>query len=172
VRAHVAAAAVDAPADVSLFVNLHAADLEDSELYAAGSPLSKIAPRVVLEVTERASLAGLKDLPSRVKGLRDMGFRIAIDDLGAGYAGLSSFTQLEPEIAKIDMSLVRGIDTDHRRRSIVHAMADLCRDLGILVVAEGVETGAERDVLAETGCDALQGYLFGRPERGFKAPRW
>jgi DNA-binding response OmpR family regulator len=96
----------------------------------------------------------------------------AVDDLGAGYAGLTSFTQLEPEIAKLDMSLVRGIDADPRRQSIVGSMKTLCDDLGTLVVTEGVETIAERDTLVALGGDLLQGYLFAKPGRGFQEPPW
>jgi EAL domain-containing protein (putative c-di-GMP-specific phosphodiesterase class I)/ActR/RegA family two-component response regulator len=172
VRARVAAAAPDAPEGAQLFVNLHSADLNDEELYSADAPLSKIATRVVLEVTERASLYGVKNVAVCVSKLKALGFQIAIDDLGAGYAGLTSFTQLEPKIAKLDMSIVRGVDTDSRRQSIIRSMKKLCDELGVLVVAEGVETVAERDMLAELGCDLLQGYLFARPERGFQAAQW
>lgn len=124
VRSGVAAAAAVAPEipGAKLFVNLHSADLNDEELYSADAPLSKIARRVVLEVTERASLYGVKNVAARMAQLRALGFQIAVDDLGAGYAGLTSFTQLEPEIAKLDMSLVRDVDTDPRRQSIVRSM--------------------------------------------------
>jgi EAL domain-containing protein (putative c-di-GMP-specific phosphodiesterase class I) len=172
VRGLVAAAAPNAPEGAKLFVNLHSADLNDEELYSADSPLSKIATRVVLEVTERASLYGVKNVAASVARLKALGFKIAIDDLGAGYAGLTSFTQLEPEVAKLDMSLVRGVDTDLRRRSIVQSMKRLCDDLRMMVIAEGVETAAERDTLASLGCGLLQGYLFARPERGFESARW
>lgn len=172
IREQIAAAAPDAPEAAKLFVNLHATDLNDEELYLARAPLSTIASRVVLEITERASLHGVRDVSGRVAKLRALGFQIAIDDLGAGYAGLASFTQLEPEVAKLDMALVRGIHSDPRRQSIVRSMRTLCDELGILVVAEGIETRDERDMLAELGCDLLQGYLFARPERGFSAPKW
>jgi EAL domain-containing protein (putative c-di-GMP-specific phosphodiesterase class I) len=172
VRAHVAAAASDAPEGVKLFVNLHSADLNDEELYSRDAPLWKIADRVVLEVTERASLHGVKNVAACVAKLKELGFQIAIDDLGAGYSGLTSFTQLDPKIAKLDMSLVRGVDRDVRRQSIVRSMKRLCDELGMLVVAEGVETPAERDMLAELGCDLLQGFLFARPGRRFEAPQW
>lgn len=172
VRACVAGAAVRAPDQTRLFVNLHSADLNDEELYSADAPLSKIASRVVLEVTERASLYGVKNVPASVSRLKALGFQIAIDDLGAGYAGLTSFTQLEPEVAKLDMSLVRGVDADSRRQSIVRSMKSLCDDLGMIVIAEGVETPGERDMLAELGCDLLQGYLFAKPGRGFEVPTW
>jgi EAL domain-containing protein (putative c-di-GMP-specific phosphodiesterase class I) len=173
IRALVAASAgAGESGDAKLFVNLHSADLNDEELYSRDAPLSKIAGRVVLEVTERASLYGVKDVAGCVRKLKDMGFQIAIDDLGAGYAGLTSFTQLEPEIVKLDMSLVRGVDSDPRRQSIVRSMKRLCDDLGMLVVAEGVETQEERETLAAMECDLLQGYLFARPQKGFPAPRW
>jgi EAL domain-containing protein (putative c-di-GMP-specific phosphodiesterase class I) len=171
VRARIAAAVPDAPEDATIFVNLHSSDLNDEQLYEQDAPLSRFAPRVVFEVTERASLYGVKDVAQCVAKLKGMGFRIAIDDLGAGYAGLTSFTQLEPEMVKLDMSLVRGIDTDARRQSIVRSMTKLCDELGICVVAEGVETEGERDRVATIGCDLLQGYVFARPERGFSLPR-
>jgi EAL domain-containing protein (putative c-di-GMP-specific phosphodiesterase class I)/ActR/RegA family two-component response regulator len=172
IRARVGEASATAPDGALLFVNLHASDLEDETLYAADAGLGPIASRCVLEITERASLELVRDAQSRIRDLRALGFRIAIDDLGAGYAGLSSFTQLQPDIVKLDMSLVRGIDADPQRRAIVRAMRDLCAELGMLVVSEGVETAAERDVLADLGCDLFQGYLFARPERGFPAARW
>jgi EAL domain-containing protein (putative c-di-GMP-specific phosphodiesterase class I) len=172
IRARAAAAAASAPDGATLFVNLHAADLEDEELYAASSPLSQVADRVVLEITERASLDGLTDTRGRVASLRRMGYRIAVDDLGAGYAGLSSFALLDPEVAKLDMSIVRGVDTDTKKQSIVRSMAKLCGELGVLAITEGVETPAERSTLSELGCDLLQGYLFARPDRAFPSPQW
>jgi EAL domain-containing protein (putative c-di-GMP-specific phosphodiesterase class I)/ActR/RegA family two-component response regulator len=167
IRARVAKAAHEAPEEALLFVNLHASDLNDDELFAEQSSLAPIARRLVLEVTERASMDAVKNPAARTQELRGMGFRIAVDDLGAGYAGLTSFMQLEPEFAKLDMSLVRGIDSDPRRQSIVRSMKLLCDELNMLVVAEGVETASERDMLVGLGCDLLQGYLFARPDRGF-----
>ncbi len=173
VRETVARSASKARADALLFVNLHSVDLDDSELLSPSSPLAEIATRVVLEITERASLEGVRDLGTKVGKLRQLGFRIAVDDLGAGYAGLSSFSQLDPEFVKLDMSLIRGVDVSTRKRSVVRAMAQLCRkELAIQVISEGVETAQERDVLAQEGCDLLQGYLFAKPDRGFPEPRW
>ncbi len=171
-RSLVASAAADAPEGATLFVNLHPAELEDEELYAGSSPLSRVADRVVLEITERASLDRVANLKARAARLRGQGFRIAVDDLGAGYAGLSSFTQLEPEVAKLDMTIVRDIDSQQKKQSIVGSMVKLCAELGVLVVTEGVETRSERDTLHRLGCDLLQGYLFARPERGFFPPIW
>jgi EAL domain-containing protein (putative c-di-GMP-specific phosphodiesterase class I) len=172
VRTHVAADAHGTAEQMRFFVNLHALDMNDEDLYAADSGLAQMASRTVLEVTERVSLDGVSDVKDKVKRLRKIGFKIAVDDLGAGYAGLTSFSQLEPDIAKIDMSLVRGIDAEPRKQSIVRSMARLCDELGALVVVEGVETPAERDTLVDLGCDLLQGYLFAKPERGFQLPVW
>ena len=112
----------------------------------------------------------MKQPVSRIARLRALGFQIAVDDLGAGYAGLSSFSQLEPDIVKLDMSLVRGIDSSSSKSSLVRSMVQVCtRDLGMRVVCEGVETSAERDTLERLGATLLQGYLFAKPERGFRA---
>lgn len=152
-----------------VFVNVHAADLSDPDLYDPRAPLTAHAPRLVLEITERASLERIADVRGKIKKLREIGFRIAVDDLGAGYAGLSSFSQLEPDIAKLDMSLVRGIDSSPRKASIVRSMISVCKgELGTKVVCEGVETEPERDALAGLGADLLQGYLFGRPGPRFR----
>jgi EAL domain-containing protein (putative c-di-GMP-specific phosphodiesterase class I)/CheY-like chemotaxis protein len=147
----------------AVLVNVHPLELMDPTLGEAADPLTALSERVVLEVTERASLEGLGDLRERGRKLRERGFRLAIDDLGAGYAALSSFASLEPDVVKVDMSLVRGLDQHPTKRKLVISIVELCRDLEILVVAEGVETEAERDALLEVGCDLLQGYLLGRP---------
>jgi EAL domain-containing protein (putative c-di-GMP-specific phosphodiesterase class I)/CheY-like chemotaxis protein len=169
IRKAVSGLVLSAPADSTIFVNLHAADLADDDLYSRASPLSEHAGRVVLEVTERASLHRITNLRERIANLRQLGFQIAVDDLGAGYAGLSSFSQLEPDIAKLDMSLIRGIDASGRKASIVRSMISVCQqELGTSVVCEGVETLAERDTLESLGADLLQGFLFARPERQFR----
>lgn len=167
------AVATDAPGSNShIFLNLHAFDLMDDELYAHDSPLAKLADRVVLEVTERASLDGVQDAPGRVANLRRMGFRIAVDDLGAGYAGLSSLAQLEPDVAKMDMSLVRGVNLSVTKQRVVGTMVELCAELGMLAIAEGVETLEERDILANLGFDLFQGFRFARPGPGFPGASW
>jgi EAL domain-containing protein (putative c-di-GMP-specific phosphodiesterase class I) len=125
---------------------------------------------VVLEVTERATLDGIHGLADSVRRLRALGFSIALDDLGAGYAGLSSFALLEPDLVKVDMSLVRGIHASAMKQKLFKSFASLCRDLDVEIVAEGVEVAEERDCLSRLGGDLYQGYLFARPARGFPAP--
>jgi EAL domain-containing protein (putative c-di-GMP-specific phosphodiesterase class I) len=158
-----------APTDALLFVNLHTRDLLDPALYERSAPLTKMANRVVLEITERSTIDDVKDIHSKVSALRKLGFRIAIDDLGAGYAGLSSFAALEPEIVKLDMSLVRNVHQSGIRRRLIGSMTGLCKEMGMLVVAEGVELVEERESLRGVGCHLLQGYLFARPGPPFPA---
>ncbi len=166
VRRRVAArVAGESDAALCFFVNLHPRDLCDDELFDPAAPLSKVAARVVLEVTERDSLEGIEGLATRLQRLRGLGYRIALDDLGAGYAGLASFIELRPEIVKLDMALIRGLDRDKARHTVVSNMRALCAEFGCLVVAEGVETEGERDALIHIGFQLLQGYHFGRPQR-------
>jgi EAL domain-containing protein (putative c-di-GMP-specific phosphodiesterase class I) len=172
VREQIADGADRAPRGAALCVNLHALDLTSEHLYLPQAPLSKIADRVVLEVTERAALYRVDHLPSRIRRLRELGYRIAVDDLGASHAGLSSFRQLGPDIVKLDMSLVRDVDHSEAKAHLVKSMLALCtQDLGMRVVCEGVESEGERDTLARVGADLLQGYLFGMPSRGFEPSR-
>jgi EAL domain-containing protein (putative c-di-GMP-specific phosphodiesterase class I) len=146
-------------------VNLHSDDLLDELLTSREAPLAQVAPAVVLEITERAALHDVEEAKVKMAELRSLGFRIALDDLGAGYAGLTSFAHLHPEIVKLDMALVRDVDKDKVKRKIDSTVNSICRDMGTLVVGEGVETEAERDTLIELGCGLLQGYLFGKPAR-------
>jgi EAL domain-containing protein (putative c-di-GMP-specific phosphodiesterase class I) len=170
IRGRVATQLRETPPPAHIFVNLHPADLEDDELYADDGALTPFADQVVLEITERAALDRIHELGTRVTRLRTLGYRIAIDDLGAGYAGLTSFAQLEPEVVKVDMSLVRGIDASAVKQKLVRSIISLCTELGIQLVAEGIETASERDTLVALGGDLCQGYLFARPGRGFPDP--
>lgn len=165
VRARTAAAlpALDPGADV--FVNLHALELADDALVSPEAPLSAAARRVVLEITERASLEIVPDARAHIRTLREMGFRIAVDDLGAGYAGLSSLATLEPDVVKLDVSLVRGVHLEPVKRKLIGSITSVCHDLGIQVLAEGIEFAEERDASVELGVDLLQGYLLGKPAR-------
>jgi EAL domain-containing protein (putative c-di-GMP-specific phosphodiesterase class I) len=162
----------DAPDPALLFVNLHASDLNDATLGDPSSALSAIAEKVVLEVTERESLENVEDVKYTVARLREQGFRIAIDDLGAGYAGLTSFAHLEPEFVKLDMSLVRDLHQNPIKQKLVASMTELCHDMDITVVAEGIEVAEERDAVVEFGCDLVQGYLLARPGKAFPRAAW
>jgi len=129
----------------------------------AGFPLD----RLIFEVTEGEKVVDRAHLRGILEEYRRHHFRSAIDDFGAGYAGLNLLAEFQPDIIKIDIELVRDIDTRPVGRKIVAAIAGLCRDLDIAVVAEGVETEAELGVLRAMGIDLFQGYLFAKP--GFKS---
>jgi EAL domain-containing protein (putative c-di-GMP-specific phosphodiesterase class I) len=171
VRRNVATALITLPPSASVFVNLHPEDLVDEELASPEGSLTPFASGVVLEVTERAALEQVHGLVPAVAKLRRMGFRIALDDLGAGYAGLSSFALLEPEIVKVDMTLIRGIHLSPTKQKLFRSFASLCRELNTEIIAEGVELAEERDCLNALGGDLYQGYLFARPGRGFPRPQ-
>ena len=172
VRDVVAAQMAAAPDDRMIFMNLHARDLLDPMLAAHDSALSRFAHRVVLEITERDALDLVKDITGRLSVLRYMGYRIAVDDLGAGYAGLTSFARLEPEFVKLDMSLVRGVHTSEIRQKLVGSMVSVCKELQMSIIAEGVEEASELHALRRLGCELVQGYLFARPARGFPDVAW
>ena len=155
-----------------LFMNLHPSDVCDERLFDRTTALAGMADRVVLEITERASLDRVPGARDRIAELREMGFRIAVDDLGAGYAGLNSFALLEPDVAKLDMAMVRDVHRLPTKQKLIRSMTDLCRDMGIALVAEGVETAEERDALVGLGCDLFQGYYFARPAAPFAEINW
>ena len=158
------AADVDVSPEHALFVNVHSLDLDDEGLYSDNNPLRYVGSKVILEVSERHPIDRVKNLKEKVSQLRDLGFWIAVDDMGAGYAGLNSFAVLRPDIVKLDMAIVRGIDQDPYRRTLVGSLVAMCGDFGIPLVAEGVETEGEKTVLVDLGCDYLQGFLCGKPK--------
>ena len=171
VRAQVAQVVAASPAERGLvFVNLHLLDLFDKQLTSPFSPLSKVAHRVVLEITERTSLDGQADIRYRVAELRELGFKIAIDDLGGGHARMQTFTPLDTDFVKLDMSLVRDVDKHTMKQRLIGSVTELCRSHGMKVIGEGVETEAEAKVLVDLGCDLLQGYLIAKPALPFCDP--
>jgi EAL domain-containing protein (putative c-di-GMP-specific phosphodiesterase class I) len=155
-----------------LFVNLHIADLLDPHLLSPNSALSRLAPQVVLEITERAALDDISDVANRIASLRELGYRVAIDDLGAGYSGLTTFALIEPDFIKLDMGLIREIENKPMHQRIVRSVVGLCEDMGKMAVVEGVETQSEFEVLRDLGCVLFQGFLFGRPGPGFPRSQW
>ncbi len=119
--------------------------------------------RLIFEITEQEEVADTDHLASIVHAYRRMGLRTAIDDFGAGHANLTLLSRFQPDIVKLDMGLIRGIEANRAGRRLVGAMVSVCQDLGILLIAEGIETEAERDTLSGLGISLMQGYLFARP---------
>ncbi len=160
------------PTRGDLFLNIHPRDLRSDALLRPGNPLEGLEPRVVLEITERASIEQVPGFLDRLAGLRSRGFRVAIDDLGAGHSGLKAVTTVRPDYVKLDRSLVTGVERSPMRQSLVRRMTEFCHENAMVVVAEGVETPAERDALCGIGVDLLQGFWFARPGRPFPPTRW
>jgi len=119
--------------------------------------------RLIFELTEGEQVTDKEKLREIFVVYAEQGFQTAIDDFGAGYSGLSLLTEFQPRIIKLDMLLIRDIDRFPARLAIVRGVLAMCRELGILVIAEGVETLAEYRVLVELGVVLFQGYLIARP---------
>jgi EAL domain-containing protein (putative c-di-GMP-specific phosphodiesterase class I) len=122
--------------------------------------------RLMFEVTEGERVEDPDHLKSIFQEYERQGFTTAIDDFGAGYSGLNFLAMFQPQVLKIDMALTRGIDTDAVRQAIVEGIVLVAQRLQITLVAEGVETEAERDTLKKMGIRLMQGYLFARPAIG------
>lgn len=165
----VSADVATAPQGSTIFVNVHPECLSSAELFESDFPLARFANQVVLEITENAPLDGIADLGEKLAYLRSRGFRVALDDLGAGYAGLNSFAALSPDIVKFDMELVQRFRESPTNAKLIRSIVRLCAELGIKTVAEGIETEDQALGLRELGCDLLQGYYFGRAAKPFVA---
>jgi EAL domain-containing protein (putative c-di-GMP-specific phosphodiesterase class I) len=120
--------------------------------------------RLIFEITENEELVDKEHLKSIIQEYRLKGFKTAIDDFGAGYAGLNLLAEFQPDIIKLDMTLVRSICTDPVRQAIVQGILGVCKALNIEVIAEGVETNTELQKLLALGINYYQGYLFAKPE--------
>lgn len=137
------------------------------------SLFERIAPgRVVLEVTEHAPVADYDLLVTTLTQLRARGVRLAVDDAGAGFSSLQHIVQLAPDFIKLDMSLTRDIDTDAARRALASALIFFARETGSTIIAEGIETESEFEVLRSLGVSNGQGYLLGRPMPLADVARW
>ena len=123
--------------------------------------------RIIFEVTEQEQVLDIDHLTGILRAYRKQGFMTAIDDFGAGYAGLNLLADFQPDLIKLDMDLIRGIDQDRVRQILVEATLDMCRKLKIRVIAEGIETPGELEALRAMGVELFQGYLFAKP--GFES---
>jgi EAL domain-containing protein (putative c-di-GMP-specific phosphodiesterase class I) len=143
--------------------NLHASAASILTTVEAANRTHLPIERVVLEVTEGRVLDDQAQFAEFINEYRGLGMKFAIDDFGSGYSGLNLLANFQPDQVKLDMSLVRSIESHGPRQAIVRAVGQACYDLGIDVVAEGVETVEEYKWLADTGVRLFQGYLFAKP---------
>lgn len=154
---------------IMMFVNLHPRELISALVHE--QPMAKWASRVVLEITETAAIADYERARETLTKLRAHGYRIALDDLGAGYAGLNSLALLQPDFVKLDMALIRGIHEKSSSRRLVKHLLEFCAGEAIPVIAEGVETEQEHAIVREIGCPLMQGNYLAAPGPAFPKPR-
>jgi len=171
-RRHALSAAASLNQDYKLFVNLMPTTLRDPEFqgermleFLAANNLSP--SRIVLEITERLAIENYDLFLEAMRSLTDMGFDIAIDDMGAGYSGLEKIIHLNPRYLKFDLMMVRDIDTSFVKREMLKAIHSLAGNVGADVIAEGIERVEELDTLLELGIPYGQGFLFARPSKSF-----
>ncbi|MEB0040313.1 MULTISPECIES: EAL domain-containing protein [unclassified Pseudomonas] len=126
-------------------------------------PLSQL----IFETVESEYLDNNRHLTNILREYHEFGFKTAIDDFGAGYSGLTLLADFQPDLIKLDMALIRDIHLDRPRQAIVRGVVTMCAELGVTVIAEGIEHVEERDFLSDCGIFLMQGYLFAKP--AFKA---
>lgn len=135
-----------------------------TSILAAASRCDIRPGQIVLEILESDIIRNYGDFTTTMNEYRSSGLTFAIDDFGSGYAGLNLLAEFQPDLVKIDMHLVRGIESNGPRQAIVRGVVRACLDLGIDIIAEGVETLGEYGWFRGEGIDLFQGFLFARPE--------
>lgn len=134
---------------------------------ATAAALDFPTDRLIFEFTENEEMTDPAHVSHIVASYQKMGFGVALDDFGAGHAGLNLLARFQPDLIKLDMELIRGLDASLPRRIIIDGVMKMCAALGVEVIAEGIETRAELDALREIGVRYIQGYLFAKP--GFQS---
>jgi EAL domain-containing protein (putative c-di-GMP-specific phosphodiesterase class I) len=148
------------PDDVFLAVNASPGVAASSKI---AERLEGVEHRIVLEITEHEAIEDYAALAERLAPLRERGLRVAVDDVGAGYASLRHALQLTPDIVKMDISLTRDVDRDAGKRALASALISFADETGMTIVAEGIETAAELDTLTELGVRYGQGFYLAEP---------
>ncbi|GIF09752.1 EAL domain-containing protein [Actinoplanes siamensis] len=151
----------DLPPDAWLAVNLSADALLDAEVL--DTLLAHAGPRLNVEVTEHVQVSDYDQLTGALRALRQAGIRLSVDDAGAGFASLRHILRLRPDLIKLDISLVRDVDTDVVKTALARCLNDFATGIGAHLVAEGIETVQELDRLTEIGIAYGQGYHLARP---------
>lgn len=152
-----------------MFINIHPRDVEDPsfERQVLDGPIATHASSIVLELTERAAIVDYRSLRQLLGRLRSRGYRVAIDDLGSGYAGLTALAEIEPEFIKFDMGLVRDLHRRPVKQRLIERISEFASEMNATTISEGVETAEERDALLCCGSTIMQGYFFAKPAPEF-----
>ena len=146
-----------------LFVNIHPAELNEKWLVQPNDPIFQHNEELYLEITESIPLSHFHLCQSILSEVRDRGVHLVVDDLGAGYSNLKYIADLQPRVVKLDRGLIEGLKIGTRMFKLVSAIVVLCRELGAMVVAEGIETVDELQAVIAAQAHFGQGYLLARP---------
>lgn len=149
------------PDGVFLTVNASAPTILSPRLHEMLGARSR--PDLVIELTEHTQIEDYATLTGALDQLRSMGVRLAVDDAGTGYAGLSHILQVQPDIIKLDRFLITGAESDPARRALASSLVRFSSEIGAMLIAEGIETEVELSVLRDLGVTRGQGYLLARP---------
>jgi EAL domain-containing protein (putative c-di-GMP-specific phosphodiesterase class I) len=150
----------DFPEGAVLAINVSPAVAVTDAFFEVVAP---VAESLIIEITEHEPVDDYATLETALSDLRALGARIAIDDVGSGFASLRHILRLAPDILKLDLSLTHGVGTNPACRALTAALVDFADETGALITAEGIETEEELELLRELGIDHGQGYLLGRP---------
>jgi len=158
----------DLPAPYLLFINVVPASMYDPDFRGASlirllEGLGLSPERIVLEVSEQYAIKNYTLFVEALQNFTQMGFSIAVDDIGAGYSGLEKIAHLNPRYLKFDIQLVRGIHESHVKREMTRALKAFAEKMDSRIIAEGIEVEAEKQTLVDLGIDYGQGYLLARP---------
>lgn len=160
-----------------LFLNIEPDSIHDPQLlepsFLRRLEESGLTPRrIVLEMTEHTAVSDFGAVRRTLQEFRKMGFRLAMDDVGSGYSGLQAIAEISPDYIKVDMTLVRNLDTHPIKRELISTIRRFTDTTGITLVAEGVETHEELASLIDAGVRCAQGFLFARPASPPASPDW
>lgn len=160
--------AARAKIDSKVFINFNPSSIYDPAYClrttaAAIRELGMQPSDIVFELTETHRARDAEHLKGILSFYRDAGFGVALDDIGSGWSGLNMLHEYKPDYVKIDMDLVRGVDTDTVRQTIVRHLISIAQEIGIVTIGEGIETEGEAAWMTAAGTDYLQGYLYGKP---------
>ncbi|MFT3694941.1 MAG: EAL domain-containing protein [Kofleriaceae bacterium] len=164
--------AIEDVPDQRLFVNIHPAELNEKWLVQPNDPIFQHSQDLYLEITESIPLSHFHLCQSILSEVRDRGVHLVVDDLGAGYSNLKYIADLHPRVVKLDRGLVAGLKIGSRLFKLVSSIVVLCRDLGAMVVAEGIETVDELQAVIAAGAHFGQGYLLARPAFPLPEVKW
>lgn len=148
-----------------IFLNAHWKAIESDLLFTDEVQISVPLDRVVLEITEQSQAIDVKSARRYLDHLRSLGMKVAIDDFGTGYSNFTLVSELEPEYVKLDKSIISQLDTSASARRTLQGMVSFARQVGTLLIAEGIETREQLEIVRDTGIPYGQGYYLGYPER-------